>query len=284
VILNYNVPDFYFSVFADRAEGDNSSSLEEHYLWINLRQLSSPWRRLSLREFLKQQKQGHTIKTAADLQSQKLLILATSYPNIIEKIARFSDLDQDELFNLSFLVLTLLTSAEGPKYPKLTRATDSDQFTRENYDCDSSDAKAHAKKTRSDFGINDSDLLDHGMHFILNRTVLPFVTSDRTIFVDLWGPQEAEKIFGSLGMLDTGVKGGMERVIFLPLSPEVALISSAYIKRSAKISPYIDCSTDRTIFDLNLLTCYGAETVIVSHRDKPFGPFENKVRNLVAPY
>jgi hypothetical protein len=143
-------------------------------------------------------------------------------------------------------------------------------------------ADVQSKRTRGSLDIADGDLLDHGMHFILNRTTNPFITSDRAIFVDLWTPQEAQRVFEPLRILDSEVGGVMERVTVLPISPDAAIVSSAFVQRGYANVPYIECWSDESIFSLNLLACYSADRIIISSQDKPFGQSEENVRNLMS--
>ena len=120
------------------------------------------------------------------------------------------------------------------------------------------------------------------MHFILNRTTNPFITSDRAIFVDSWTPQEAQRVFEPLRILDSEVGGAMERVTVLPISPQVAIISSAFVQRGYANIPYVECWSDESIFSLNLRACYSADRIIISDQDKPFGQSGQRAEPLVC--
>ena len=284
VILKHNIPDFYFAVFAEpRQNLDSLQTSSSKSLWINSKRLKPTWKQIPFANLLDLLKSPDPINGSADLVAERLSGLTTNYLSIIKKIGEALTLDREELFGLSFLVLTLLANAEGPRYRRPQTEIDADEFTWDKFESAVSGAEVQARRTRSSLAIADGDLLDHGMHFILNRTSNPFITSDRAIVVDSWTPQEAQRIFGPLGILDSEVSGSTERVIVLPISPEAAVVSSAFIKRGFRNAPYVECSWDETIFAFNLLACYGADRIIISNKDKPFGQSEDNARNLMAP-
>jgi hypothetical protein len=283
VILKRNIPDFYFAAFAAPSETlDPLQTAPSKILWINAKRLKPTWKQLPLENLLDLLKNPDPSDSNAGLVAERLSLITADYLSIIKKIAEALPIEREELFGLSFLVLTLLAEAESPSYRNADTKIDADEFTWDKFESAVSGAEIQAKRTRRSLAITDGDLLDHGMHFILNRSGNPFITSDRALFVDSWTPQEAQRIFGPLGILDTEVSGGTERVIVLPISPELALVSSAFIQRDYQNAPYLECASEETVFALNLLVSYGAERIIISNENKPFGQSEDKVRDLMS--
>jgi hypothetical protein len=282
VIFNHYIPDFYFVAFAEQSENpDSVQPSASESLWINSKILKPTWKKIPVANLVDHLKNLDPIDSNADLVAERLSGLSTGYSSITKKLAAALTLNRDELFGLSFLILTLLSNAESPRYRSTDMEIDADEFTWEKFESAVLGAKFQAKQTRSSLTIDEGNLLDHGMHFILNRTGNPFITSDRAIFVDAWTPQEAERIFGILGILDSAVSGGTERVTVLPVSPEAVIVSSAFIERGYRTFPYIECASVEAVFALNLLASYGAERIVISNKDSPFGRLEDKARSLL---
>jgi len=207
--------------------------------------------------------------------------MESQYAVIVDKILRAARLSTEELIHLSFLILTLLTNAGDPKYLKRGSEEVIEGLTWENFESAISGARKQGGRKRSSLSLHVGDLLDHGMHFILNRTKNPFITSDRALFVDSWDSKEAMRIFGPLGVVDQGVYGATERVIVLPLLPQAAVVSSSFVSRDYKGLPFIDCSSPEIIFELNLLACYAAERFVLASRPEPLGEFETRARKIL---
>ncbi|HKU75027.1 MAG TPA: DUF4238 domain-containing protein [Pyrinomonadaceae bacterium] len=281
IFLRHNIPDFYFEAFCDANIGESLNSGARH-VWITDRRLSSLWRRVSFDAFLTRLGNPEQSGPAIELTTTTVSDLATGYSSLIKKTETSSILDSEDRIKLSFLVLTLLTEAGTPNHKRKEEVIEANQFTWENFESAIAGAQAQANRTRSSLRLPEGDLLDHGMHFILNRTGYPFVTSDRAIFVDSWDSLEAKRTFGRLGVLDEDVSGTTERVIYLPLSPEAALVSSAFIKRGYASEPYIECAVEEEVFLLNLLACYSADPIIVSSKERPFGRFQLKAQSLLT--
>jgi Protein of unknown function (DUF4238) len=282
VILNHNIPDFYFSVFAKPIENSKFEHPGLDSVWINSKIPKPTWKRIALADFLDHLKNPDPIGNNVELVAERLVGISRNYSSILNKISDKVILDRDDLLSLSFLVLTLLANAESPRVRRTQRQIDVDELTWDKFESAVLGAELQAKRTRSSLDIADGDLLDHGMHFILNRTRNPFITSDRAAFVDLWTPQEAQRVFGPLGILDFEVCGALERVAVLPVSPDATVVSSAFVCRGYADAPYVECWSDDSVFALNLLACYSADRFIISNQDKPFGQSEDNVRNLMS--
>jgi hypothetical protein len=282
MILNHNIPDFYFAAFAKPVENLNFERPGLDSVWINSKIPNPTWKRIALPDLLDHLKNPDPINRDAEFVAERLAGISRHYSSVLEKINEGVSLERDELLSLSFLVLTLLANAESPKIRGTQKQIDVDELTWDKFESAVFGAQVQATRTRSALNIADGDLLDHGMHFILNRTANPFITSDRAIFVDLWTPQEAQRVFEPLRILDSQVGGGMERVTVLPISPDAAIVSSAFVQRGYANAPYVECWSDESVFALNLLACYSADRFIISNQDKPFGQFEDNVRNLMA--
>lgn len=283
LILNRNIPDFYFAAFAE-ANTDNefSLSLPSKSVWVNRKQLNTTWRSVPVSNLIDRLKRSEPNHESDEALTERLSDLAVNYAGIIQKIHGSSDLEQSELFSLSFLVLTLLANAETPKYRRIQGLPSLDDFSWDKFESSALGAQVQSQRTRDSLTLAEGDLLDHGMYFILNRSDIPFITSDRAIFVDSWVPQEAQAILGALDVFDTDVKGSIERVIVLPLSPETVLISSAFLSPKQRESRYVKCVSDETIFNLNLIASRGAERMVISNKERPFGPFEDKARSFLS--
>lgn len=281
-MLNHNIPDFYFASFAKPSENRDLERPGLDSVWINRKIPKATWKRIALANLLDHLKNPDPNSKDVELVAERLVGISRNYSSVLNKISDGVSLDRDELLSLSFLVLTLLANAESPKIRGTQKQINADEFTWDKFESAVSGADVQSKRTRSSLDIADGDLLDHGMHFILNRTSNPFVTSDRAIFVDLWTPQEAQRVFEPLRILDSEVGGIMERVTVLPISPNAVIVSSAFIQRGYANVPYIECWSDESIFSLNLLACYSADRIIISSQDKPFGQSEENVRNLMS--
>jgi len=279
-MLNYNVPEFYYAAFANRSETDSVRTGEVKNLWINSKPLKPTWTNITVASLFERLKSSDPLTNDAELMAERLSDLTRNHSAVIEKISKGLTLDRGELLGLSFLVLTLLARAKSPTHRRTHAPLDPDEFTWDKFESTVSDAKIQSKRTRASLEVTDGDLLDHGMHFVLNRTPNPFITSDRAMVVDSWIPQEAERVLGPLGVLDSEVGGSAERVVVLPLSPQTVLLSSAYLKRGYPNAPYIECF-DETVFELNLLAGYAAERLVVADRDKPFGAAEHMAQSLI---
>jgi hypothetical protein len=282
MILNHNIPDFYFAAFAKRVENLNFERPGLDSVWINSKIPKPTWKRIALTDLLDHLKNPDPTSSNVELVGERLVGISRNYSSVLNKISSRVGLERDELLSLSFLVLTLLANAESPRIRGTQKQIDANEFTWDKFESAVLGADVQSKRTRSSLDIADGDLLDHGMHFILNRTTNPFITSDRAIFVDLWTPQEAQRVFEPLRILDSDVEGVMERVTVLPISPDAAIVSSAFVQRGYANAPYLDCWSDESVFALNLLACYSADRFIISNQDKPFGQFEDNVRNLMA--
>lgn len=282
MILTHNILQFYFEAFCEAGNSSAGRSGPKS-LWINNKRLSLTWRHASLAELWPLIRGVNSASFEADLIAEKLTRVGQNYLAIIKKVHSASALDRNELMDLSFLILTLLTNAESPsRRTVISERVNPDELTWEKFESAVSDAEIQSKRKRSSLPIPEGDLLDHGMHFILNRTGYPFITSDRAIFVDSWDSNEAQRTFGPLNILDPNVSGSTERAIVFPLSPEAILISSSYVKRDYPGDPYVECSSAESIFDLNLLAGHAADRIIVSNQDKPFGWFEEKARAFLS--
>jgi hypothetical protein len=282
VILNHNIPDFYFAAFAKPSENVDSERPTSESLWINSKIPKLTWKRIAIANLLDHLKNPDPISSNAEFVAERLAGISRNYSSVLKKISDGVSLDRDELLSLSFLVLTLLANAESPRIRSTQMQIDADEFTWDKFESAVLGAEVQAKRTRNSLEIAEGDLLDHGMHFILNRTRNPFITSDRAIFVDLWTPQEAQRVFEPLTILDVEVCGGRERVTVLPISPETAIVSSAFVQRGYANVPYVECWSDESVFALNLLACYSADRIIISSQDKPFGQSEDNVRTLMS--
>jgi len=282
VILNHNIPDFYFAAFAKPIENLNFERPGLDSVWINSKIPKPTWKRIALADFLNHLKNPDPTSSNLQLVAERLVGISRNYSSVLNKISSGVSLERDELLNLSFLFLTLLANAESPRIRSTQKQIEADEFTWDKFESAVMGAELQSKRTRSSLDIADGDLLDHGMHFILNRTTNPFITSDRAIFVDLWTPQEAQRLFEPLRILDSEVGGTMERVTVLPISPDAAIVSSAFVQRGYANAPFVECWADESVFALNLLACYSANSVIISNQDKPFGHAEDNVRNLMS--
>jgi Protein of unknown function (DUF4238) len=282
VILNHNIPDFYFASFAKPIENLNFERPELDSVWINSKIPKPTWKRIALADFLDHLTNPDPTSTNVELVAERLAGISTNYSSVLNKISGRASLDRDELLSLSFLVLTLLANAESPRIRGTQKQFDANEFTWDKFESAVLGADVQSKRTRSSLDIADGDLLDHGMHFILNRTTNPFITSDRAIFVDSWTPQEAQRVFEPLCILDSEVGGAMERVTILPISPRAVIVSSAFIQRRYPNVPYVECWSNESVLSLNLLACYSADRIIISNQDKPFGQSEENVRNLMS--
>ena len=282
VILNHNIPDFYFAAFAQPIENLDFERPRLDSIWINSKVPKPTWKRIAFADLLDHLKNPDPTSSNVELVAERLVGISRNYSSVLNKISDGVSLERDELLSLSFLVLTLLANSESPRIRGTQKQIDADEFTWDKFESAVLDADVQAKRTRSSLDIADGDLLDHGMHFILNRTTNPFITSDRAIFVDLWTPQEAQRVFEPLRILNSEVGGVMERVTVLPISPDAAIVSSAFLQRGYASVPYIECWSDESIFSLNLLACYSADRIIISTQDKPFGQSEDNVRNLMS--
>lgn len=282
VMLNHNIPDFYFAAFAKPVQNLEVDRPGLDSIWINSKIPKPTWKRIALADLLDHLKNPDPTSSDIELVADRLVGISRNYSSVLNKISDEVSLDRDELLSLSFLVLTLLANAESPKIRGTQKQIDADEFTWDNFESAVLGAEVQSKRGRSSLDIADGDLLDHGMHFILNRTTNPFITSDRAIFVDLWTPQEAQRVFEPLRILDSEVAGVMERVTVLPISPDAAIVSSAFVQRGYANAPYVECWSDESIFSLNLLACYSADRIIISNQDKPFGQSEDNVRNLMS--
>lgn len=282
VILNHNIPDFYFAAFAKAVQNLEVERPGLDSILINSKIPKPTWKRIALADLLDHLKNPDPTSSNIELVAERLVGISRHYSSVLNKISDGISLDRDELLSLSFLVLTLLANAESPRIRGTQKQIEADEFTWDKFESAVLGAKVQSERTRSSLDIADGDLLDHGMHFILNRTTNPFITSDRAIFVDLWTPQEAQRVFEPLRILDSEVGGTMERVTVLPISPDAAIISSAFVQRGYANAPYVECWSDESVSALNLLACYSADSIIISSQDKPFGHAEDNVRNLMS--
>lgn len=263
-----NIPYFYFFAFA----ADGTRSGKKQTLWMIRKDLTGEWKQV----LVELNTPGATNDAATSEQhaaSERLRAMGPEYCRIVERLPQKRYLERKDLFVLSFTTLALLTEASDPAH-KIRRPVSPDAF--------SSDLESQARPKRGSLNIGEGDLLDHGMHFIVNVSRMPFITSDAAIFVDSWDSQQAKHIIEPLGILDTSVYGSLERVVVLPLSPQVALISSAFIRRNHSGSPYIECSSDETVFELNLLACYAADQFIISNEPEPLRLFESRARTRLV--
>jgi hypothetical protein len=282
MVPKQSILEFYFEAFSEA--GNSLRDIVSKALWINNKQLSLNWKRVLLAELLPLLR-SPIPALEEGLAAEKLMRIAANYSAIVEKIHAASTLDRLELMDLSFLVMTLLINAETPSRRKVgSEQVNPDELTWDKFESAVSGAEVQSKRKRSSLGIPEGDLLDHGMHFILNRTSIPFIGSDRAIFVDSWDSQQAERTLRPLALLDPEVSGTTERVIVFPMSPEAVLISSSFVRRGYRSAPYVQCSSDETVFGLNLLACYAAGRYIVSDQENPFGQWEAKARSLVSEF
>jgi hypothetical protein len=275
--LNFRIAKLYIEQFisnSDRTRGPESIYVNSHTLDLEwtLTPVSDLWQLIM----------PSTDIDEDNLVSEKIGGMEHQYGVVVDKILRAARLGKEELIHLSFVVLTLLTNAGDPKYLKRGSEEVIEGLTWENFESAVSGARKQGERKRSSLSLPEGDLLDHGMHFILNRTKNPFITSDRALFVDSWVSKEGTRIFGPLGVLDQDVYGATERVIILPLSPQAAVVSSSFISRHYKGLPYIDCSSSEIIFELNLLACYAAERFVLASRAQPFGEFETRARKTLS--
>lgn len=277
-ILNSRIAKLYIEQFISN-DSDRTSGSESIY--VNSHTLDLEWTPTPASDL------WQLITPSTDIDEDNLVSHKTGemerqYAVIVDKILRAARLGKEELIHLSFLVLTLLTNAGDPKYLKRGSEEVMEGLTWENFESATSGARNQAERKRSSLALPEGDLLDHGMHFILNRTKNPFITSDRALFVASWDSKEATRIFGPLGVLDRGVYGATERVIVLPLSPQAAVVSSSFISRHYKSLPFIDCSSPEIIFEVNLLACYAAERFVLASRAQPLGEFETHARKTLS--
>src|SRR5215213_5603094 len=193
VILNHNIPDFYFAAFAKPSENLDFERPGLDSVWINSKIPQPTWKRIALQDLVDPLKNPDPTSSNDALVAERLVGISRNYSSVLNKISSGLSLERDELLSLSFLVLTLLANAEGPKIRGTQKQIDVDELTWDKFESAVLGAEVQSKRTRSSLDIPDGDLLDHGMHFILNRTTNPFITSDRAIFVDSWTPQEAQR-------------------------------------------------------------------------------------------
>ncbi|QSR35622.1 hypothetical protein CFI10_11540 [Marinobacterium iners] len=118
-------------------------------------------------------------------------------------------------------------------------------------------------------------LLDHGIHFLVNTTDLPFITTDTPVLRRDCHSDEIPLLVGSGSHCKQGIKPNEQTpLFFIPLTPVLAVVSCRMIEESYSDSPYLTCSDINAIFRLNRLLLDQAQELVIADRPFPFGAIE----------
>lgn len=256
--------------------------------WFNSRKVSGKWRISCPPEMASVFPAG----PAGDgfdepLVREKLDLVRARYPETLRKLEGGVALGEGEALDLSFFVSTVLRISRRPRagrrpnlLERACRAAEILDTWPENQRAraDAAAALIPARKImREPAGAT---LLDDEMNFILNRTALPFITSDLPAIAVYAHPDELRSALPSLSYVDSSaVRGARKRVVLLPLSPRVLVVSSRLIRGTGH--PYSLCAERRVVLAFNMLTCLAARHLLIANTDRPFGESEPTVQTII---
>lgn len=128
---------------------------------------------------------------------------------------------------------------------------------------------------KSDAG---STLLNHGLHFIVNTTDMPFITTDKPVLRKDCHSDELPLLVGAGSHCKQGIKPNqIHPMFYIPVTSVLAIVCCKLIEESYPDSPYITCSDINAVFRLNRLMLVQAQELVIADRPFPFGTIEAEI-------
>lgn len=262
-------------------------------VWVNSKDLSSAWqmkvpRNILAKPYYYNVPGDHPERPHVEDELGKV---ETLFPPILRKVEAGTPLSDRERDDLAFFVFTLLmrteqqqehwqTQAEGIE--RLYRSVERAHTGRED---GAEMVAAELERAVKFFILNRPTtriLSEHGMHFIVNETDVPFITSDTPVIHHWMHIDEADWLHAFSECLDTTISRNVRtHFTLLPLSPRIMLVASTFIRSDHRGAPYLHCSDRNIVYGLNLRTCLDAKKIVISNTDAPFGEKEEDFRLLI---
>lgn len=291
----HTVPQCYMKAFISEMRPPEYAD-NEHFklgVWINSKDLSSGWQMKSPKNILAKPYYYNLPgdDTDSPLIEGALHAIENEYPRLLKKIEEGESLSEEEQQALAFFVSTLLMrteqeqehwSAQLKEFERIHRMVEQAHTGRETASDEITKSLLHTPKLFIFEHPAAEIMLEHGMHFIVNETNLPFITSDAPV-KHYRAHIDEVTLLRSLGdCLDTSItRNVQEHVIFLPLSPRILMTSSAFIRGDYPGAPYLRCSDSDLVMSFNLYVCIDAHDTIIANTDKPLGDIGDDFQQLI---
>lgn len=130
-------------------------------------------------------------------------------------------------------------------------------------------------------------IYEQGIHFIVNNTVIPFITSDKPVVHKFNHIDEVKSIFN-----DENIKYNNEYLpsdksvfFFFPLNEKFALIATKFLTSQSNLIQFITINKKNdAIIRLNLMSYQNANKQIYSSLSNPFKGFEEIIKSINNQY
>lgn len=292
----HTVPQCYMKAFISETRPPEYAD-NKHFklgVWVNNKDLSSRWQMKAPKNILAKPYYYNLPGDDTDkpLIEDTLNAVENVYPSLLKKIEEGDVLSEEERQALAFFVSTLLMRTEQQQDHWAGQLKELERIHRMvEWACTGGEAGSdelaqkllHTPKLFIFEHPAAGILLEHGMHFIVNDTRTPFITSDAPVIHYRAHIDEVGALRSLGDCLDTSVtRNVQDHVIFLPLSPRTMLASSPFILSDYPGAPYLRCSDADVVMSFNLVVCVEAREIVISKVDRPFGDLEGKFEQLVA--
>jgi hypothetical protein len=148
-----------------------------------------------------------------------------------------------------------------------------------------------ALKMLKDFKIENmykSNIIhEQGIHFIVNDTGIPFITSDKPVVHSINHIDQVKSIFNDSNIKynDKYLPSDKSVFFFFPLNEKFALISTKFLISQSNIIQYITVNNKSdTILRLNIMSYGNAHKAIYSSMKNPFENFEKIIESINNQY
>ncbi|MEM6254878.1 MAG: DUF4238 domain-containing protein [Cyanobacteria bacterium P01_D01_bin.156] len=206
------------------------------------------------------------------------------YPSILQKISKKISLTEEDLAYIALFMDTLfhripsnLDNIQGfvDEVEDVYRHIDqfnnqnqtvSDQFWRGSHE-------AAKKQMIYSAGIISSLILHAGLIFIVNSSKVTFFSSDNPVTYQFFHIDELHK-FGipKVWTYEKTLTNEKNFLCYCPLTPTIAVISSPLIRLPNNTRcVWVENKDPSFPFSMNILTNLNAESILISHKPKPYG-------------
>lgn len=148
-----------------------------------------------------------------------------------------------------------------------------------------------ALKMLKDFKIENmykSNIIhEQGIHFILNDTDIPFITSDKPVVHYINHIDQVKSIFNDSNIKynDKYLPSDKSVFFFFPLNEKFALVATKFLISKSDAIQYITVKNKiDTILRLNFISYENANKEIYSSRENPFKNFEKIIKSIDNQY
>lgn len=128
---------------------------------------------------------------------------------------------------------------------------------------------------------------EQGIHFIVNNTDIPFITSDKPVVHNINHIDQIKSIFNDTNIKydDNYLPSDKSVFFFLPLNKNFALIATKFLICQNNLIQYITIDNKGdAIIRLNLMSYQNANKYIYSSLENPFKGFEEIIKSINHQY